>query len=61
MSTVTAADSSAAPLCRACPFCGGKQVTTNSAKVSDGTYWRCQKCGQIWNPSRLRPLPRWQK
>jgi len=37
----------------ACPFCRSEKISTASKAVSDATYWRCEQCGQIWNPSRL--------
>ena len=36
-----------------CPFCRSGQVTTASKAITEATYWRCQACGQIWNPARL--------
>jgi transposase-like protein len=45
-----------------CPFCRSRRVLTTSKLVDDATYWRCEACGQIWNPARLlvRPLrPKW--
>jgi transposase-like protein len=36
-----------------CPFCRSNRVLTTSKLVTDATYWRCQACGQIWNPARL--------
>jgi ribosomal protein L37AE/L43A len=46
----------------ACPFCRSTRVTTTSKLVTDSTYWRCEACGQIWNPARLvapRAARRW--
>jgi len=46
----------------ACPFCRSADVQTTSKNVNESTYWRCTKCGQIWNAGRLqlRPAPtRW--
>ena len=37
----------------ACPFCQSKAVGTIAKVVTPSTYWRCQGCGEIWNPSRL--------
>ncbi|HEY5617275.1 MAG TPA: hypothetical protein VIK60_04980 [Vicinamibacterales bacterium] len=53
---------SAPPAPRACPFCRSAQIATTSKAVSDGDYWRCHTCGQIWNPSRLKvTAPPWQR
>jgi predicted RNA-binding Zn-ribbon protein involved in translation (DUF1610 family) len=37
-----------------CPFCGSAAIAAASGKVSASTYWRCEKCAQLWNPERLR-------
>ena len=36
-----------------CPFCKSDAISTTSKAVDDNTYWRCRRCGQIWNQSRL--------
>jgi predicted RNA-binding Zn-ribbon protein involved in translation (DUF1610 family) len=38
----------------ACPFCQSADIGTTSKAVTVSTYWRCAKCGQIWNSGRLR-------
>ena len=38
----------------ACPFCRALDVKTTSKVIDESTYWRCMKCGEIWNPVRLR-------
>jgi predicted Zn finger-like uncharacterized protein len=36
----------------ACPTCQSTAITT-TAKIPDSTsYWRCTKCGDVWNASR---------
>jgi transposase-like protein len=37
-----------------CPFCESATVTAASEKLTSSTYWRCETCGQLWNPERLR-------
>jgi len=37
-----------------CPFCESTDVATTSRLVTEATYWRCQKCGEIWNAGRLQ-------
>jgi ribosomal protein L37AE/L43A len=37
----------------ACPFCQSKAVGTLAKVVTASTYWRCQSCGEMWNPERL--------
>jgi hypothetical protein len=41
-----------------CPFCQKGPVTTTSKQLNAATYWRCQACGQIWNPARLVTVQR---
>jgi predicted RNA-binding Zn-ribbon protein involved in translation (DUF1610 family) len=36
----------------ACPSCGGRELTTVSKTVDVSTYWRCVRCGEVWNVSR---------
>ena len=38
----------------ACPFCKSRNIGTTSKAVDASTYWRCTKCGQIWNALRLQ-------
>jgi predicted RNA-binding Zn-ribbon protein involved in translation (DUF1610 family) len=37
-----------------CPFCGSNSVGATGRKITPSTYWRCDKCGQLWHPERLR-------
>ena len=36
----------------ACPFCQSKAVSTLAKVITASTYWRCQACGEMWNPER---------
>jgi transposase-like protein len=36
-----------------CPFCQSKAVGTLAKVITASTYWRCQSCGEMWNPQRL--------
>ena len=38
----------------ACPFCQSKAVGTLAKVITASTYWRCQSCGEMWNPERLQ-------
>jgi predicted Zn finger-like uncharacterized protein len=38
----------------ACPACASTAVTTTAKIPDDESYWRCGKCGEVWNPGRLR-------
>ena len=40
-----------------CPFCRSSRVLTTTKLVTDATYWRCEACGQVWNPARLLATP----
>ena len=37
----------------ACPFCQSRAVGTLAKVITPSTYFRCQACGEIWNPARL--------
>jgi len=36
----------------ACPFCQSTAVGTLAKVITASTYWRCQSCGEMWNPER---------
>jgi transposase-like protein len=38
----------------ACPFCRSTEIATSSKRVDISAYWRCGKCGEIWNVDRQR-------
>jgi transposase-like protein len=44
-----------------CPFCNSRAVGTLAKVITTATHWRCQSCGESWNPARLdasrRPNP----
>jgi len=37
-----------------CPFCASEAIAATTQKVTAETYWRCETCGQLWHPERLR-------
>lgn len=41
-----------------CPFCRSMKVVATGKSVSEATYWRCESCSEMWNPSRAEQLPR---
>jgi transposase-like protein len=44
----------------ACPACQSTAVTT-TAKVPDvNTYWRCTRCGEVWNLARRHGVAAWR-
>ena len=36
----------------ACPTCRSSSITTTAKSPSSDSYWRCARCGEIWNESR---------
>jgi predicted Zn finger-like uncharacterized protein len=36
----------------ACPNCRSTATVTTSASPDAGSYWRCTKCGEVWNVAR---------
>ena len=42
--------SSVAPV--TCPACQSSTIVTKAKSPDDDDYWRCTKCGEIWNASR---------
>jgi hypothetical protein len=46
-------ESEAKPRETLCPFCTSPKVAHNPKQSS--SYYRCEACGQVWHPDRLRP------
>jgi predicted Zn finger-like uncharacterized protein len=48
----------------ACPRCRSTDAVTTSASPDADSYWRCTKCGEVWNVARSQPnrygAPRWR-
>lgn len=42
----------------ACPACRSSSVTTTAKNPDASTYWRCERCGEIWNVGRHHDGPR---
>jgi predicted Zn finger-like uncharacterized protein len=43
-----------------CPACQSSAVTT-TAKVPDvNSYWRCTRCGEVWNVARRHGVAAWR-
>ena len=36
-----------------CPFCRSGSLKTGKKPDPSG-YWRCETCGEVWSPARLR-------
>jgi hypothetical protein len=41
-----------------CEACGSPAVTARAKVVRADTYFNCDACGHIWNPSRSHPRDR---
>jgi predicted Zn finger-like uncharacterized protein len=39
----------------ACPACRSRATVTTSANPRADSYWRCTKCGNVWNVGRSQP------
>jgi transposase-like protein len=47
-----------------CPACKSLSVTTTAKHPDVDSYWRCERCGEVWNISRRgdglhRGIRRW--
>jgi predicted Zn finger-like uncharacterized protein len=38
-----------------CPFCHSSSIVTTAKGHDADAYWRCEKCGELWNVSRSQP------
>lgn len=43
-----------AQLPTACPACRATTISTAAKTPDDNSYWRCDRCGEIWNAARVR-------
>jgi len=37
---------------KACPACRSTAVTTSAKHPDANSYWRCERCGEMWNVGR---------
>ena len=47
-----------------CPSCGTFTAETHSKAVDVSTYWRCTRCGEVWNAARreaFAPAPYYRR
>ena len=45
---------SSAPVAPAtCPKCQSSAIVTKEKRPDAESYWRCTKCGEIWNAARV--------
>ena len=40
-----------------CPNCQSSAIATASKVANAESYWRCQNCGDVWNPTRSQTRP----
>ena len=60
MSTFGQTDSSRAAKGPAtCPACQSSSVTTTAKRPDIDSYWRCERCGEVWNVGRRHDRPSW--
>jgi transposase-like protein len=38
----------------ACPACQSRAISTTARNPDTNAYWRCARCGEVWNPDRYR-------
>lgn len=37
----------------ACPKCQSPDACSSSKRPTLNSYWRCLRCGEVWNPSLM--------
>lgn len=57
--TPSAGDRSEPEIPASCPSCGAKDISTTSKVANSESYWRCAKCGDVWNAGRRREASRY--
>lgn len=40
-----------------CPACRSSAITTAARSRDVNAYWRCERCGEVWNVSRRAARP----
>lgn len=40
-----------------CPACAARDAHATDKTISASTYWRCARCGEVWNPARRTSSP----
>jgi transposase-like protein len=40
-----------------CPACRSSSVTTTAKRPDVSSYWRCERCGEVWNVDRRNERP----
>ena len=49
-----------------CPACRSSSISTVAKNPNTESYWRCSKCGEVWNDARRHNAqeshqPRWPR
>lgn len=42
-----------------CPKCRSTETSSAAKRPTANSYWRCLKCGDVWNPALLAEPKRW--
>jgi ribosomal protein L37AE/L43A len=42
-----------------CPKCRSTETSSAAKRPTANSYWRCLKCGDVWNPALLSEPKRW--
>ena len=42
-----------------CPKCRSTDTSSAAKRPTANSYWRCLKCGDVWNPALLSEPKRW--
>ena len=42
-----------------CPKCRSTETSSAAKRPTANSYWRCLKCGDVWNPALLTDSKRW--
>ena len=37
-----------------CPLCHTADATMTTSALAEGAFWRCVRCGQLWDALRLQ-------
>ena len=44
-----------------CPLCKTADTTITTRALVEGAYWRCARCGQVWDALRLQTAADYQR
>lgn len=52
----SSASGSATEIPSKCPGCQSSSISTTAKTPDANSYWRCGRCGEVWNVSRRHDL-----